>query len=233
MKCILCPKDARKRGYCNSCYTVGLRNGSIQRKYTKDISITEIQKEFLTGCLLGDGWISNLKYGRKTPCFGIDRKQDDLDYLKWQFSFVENLCSRPISLKDRYNKTTEKTHKHCLFETRYLASLLDLRKLWYPEDKKIIPSNLKLTRLIMQIWYCDDGTLEMMNNGKYRIRFATNGFSKEDNLKLISLLEDRYGGKFSLHKDSDSYRIATDVKTAPLVMDDLKINFPPMKRKLP
>ena len=162
--CPECPKCKRNefriiKGICQSCYVTEYnRQHAPPRKHPKDIQLSNLQLEFLTGSLLGDGWITNLKYGRKSPCFGIDRKQDDLEYLKWQFSFVENLCSRPIVLKDKFNKTTKKTQQHCLFTTRYLPSLLDLRKLWYPNEIKIVPPSLKLTKLIMQVWYCDDGS---------------------------------------------------------------------------
>lgn len=231
MKCISCDKPARKRGYCNSHYTVLLRNGSIKRKFEKDLLLTDLQKEFIIGSLLGDGWITNLKYGRKSPAFGIDRKQDDLEYLKWQFSFVENLCSRDIVLKDKYNKTTKKTQKHCSFETRFLPSLLEFRKLWYPNDKKIVPNDLSLSRLIMQIWYCDDGTIEKYDNGNFRIKFATNGFTKDEVIYLIDLLEDRYNSEFSLNKDENNFRIVATTKTAPILMEDLLVDAPPMVRK--
>lgn len=232
MKCLLCEKEACKRGYCNSCYTVLLRNGSITRKFEKDVTITNLQKEFITGSLLGDGWISNLKYGRKSPCFGIDRKQNDLSYLEWQYKFVDNLCSRPILLKDKFNKTTKKTQKHCLFETRYLPSLLEFRTLWYPNDIKIVPPSLQLTKLIIQIWYCDDGSLEVFDSGNFRIRFATNGFSKDEVLFLTDLLKDRYNSKFAINKDGKNFRIVAPTETAPILMEDMKEHFPPMERKL-
>jgi hypothetical protein len=233
MKCSLCEKPACKRGYCNSCYTVLLRNGFLKRKFEKDLSITDLQKEFMTGSLLGDAWISNLKYGRQSPCFGIDRKQGDLEYLIWQYEFVSNLCSRQITLKNKLNKTTGKTQKHCLFETRYLPSLLEFRKLWYPDEIKVVPSDLKLTKLIMQIWYCDDGSLEIFESGNFRIKFATQGFSKDENIFLIDLLKDRYCEKFSLHKDKDKWRICASSKVSPVVIEDLKDGFPPgMERKM-
>lgn len=234
-----CPKCKRNKfriikGLCQSCYTSLYNKNHFVRKRPGDVLLTEIQKEFLTGCLLGDGWLSNLKYGRRNPSFGVDRKRDDLEYLKWQFSFIENLCSRPISLRDRYNKTTKKIKKHCCFETRFLPSLLEFRKLWYPNEIKIVPLSLQLTKLIMQIWYCDDGSLEVMPSSNYRIKFSTHGFSKCENLFLISLLEERYNTDFSLHKDGNQYKICAGINSAPIVIADLKDNFPlGMERKMP
>lgn len=232
MKCSSCDKNACKRGYCNTCYTVNLRNGSIERKFKKEVELSSTQIEFITGALLGDAWLSNLKYGRKSPCFGIDRKLDDLDYLKWQYQFVENLCSRPWITKDKYNKTTKKTQQHCLFETRYLHSFLELRKLWYPNNIKVVPDNLSLSRLIVQVWYCDDGSLEKLDSGNFRIKFATNGFTKDEVIFLIDLLKDRYNSDFSLNKDDNNFRILVPTSTAPILMEDLKQDFPPMPRKL-
>jgi hypothetical protein len=238
-KYLECPKCKRTKyriikEVCQSCYCIAFnKDHRPSRKHSIDIEISDLQKEFITGSLLGDAWISNLKYGRQSPCFGVDRKRDDLKYLKWQYEFIKNLCLRPIVLRERLNKTTNKTHKHCSFETRYLPSLLEFRKLWYPSDIKVIPSELKLTKLIMQIWYCDDGSLEIFESGKFRIKFAAHGFSKDENLFLIDLLEDRYCEKFSLNKDRDKWIICANVKTAPIIIEDLKNEFPSgMKRKM-
>lgn len=239
--CPLCQKNKYRiiRGICQNCYNLARHHNNIDGYNTKlintnSIILTPIQDEFITGSLLGDAWVTNLKYGRKSPSFGIDRKQEDLEYLEWQYGFVSNLCLRPIVLKDRFNKTTKKTHQHCSFETRYLPSLLNFRKLWYPNDIKIVPSKLKLTKLIMQIWYCDDGSLEIMDSGNFRIKFSTHGFTKDENMFLISLLDNRYNEKFSLVPDGDKYTIRANVKVAPVLIKDLTDNFPPgMKRKLP
>src|SRR5208282_6835019 len=227
-----CPKCGRNKyrivkGLCQPCYATDFNKKRFVRKFPKDVIITELQKEFMTGCLLGDAWISNLKYGRKSPSFGIDRKQDDLKYLKWQYEFVSNLCSRPIVLKDKINKTTKKTQKHCLFETRHLPSLLEFRKLWYPNEIKVVPSELKLTKLIMQTWYCDDGSLEIFDSGNFRLKFSTHGFSKDENIFLIDLLQDRYNEEFSLTKDGEKYTIRANTKAAVVLVRDLEEGFPP------
>lgn len=234
-----CPKCERNqfriiKGMCQSCYVTDFNRKRFVRKHPKNVVITDLQNEFITGSLLGDGWISNLKYGRKSPNFGIDRKQDDLEYLKWQYEFVSSLCLRPIILKDKLNKTTGDIQKHCLFETRFLPSLLEFRKLWYPNDVKIVPANLKLTKLVMQIWYCDDGSLEVFDSGNFRLKFSTHGFSKDENMFLIYLLQDRYNEDFSLTKDGDKYTIRANTKAAVVVIKDLEEEFPPgMERKLP
>lgn len=235
-KCPTCGRTKFRiiKGQCQSCYTIAFNRARFVRKRPKNIILTDLQKEFITGCLLGDAWISNLKYGRQSPCFGIDRKQDDLVYLRWQYNFVENLCSRPILMKDKLNKATKKTQKHCLFETRYLPSLLEFRKLWYPNDNKIVPNDLKLTKLTMQLWYCDDGSLEVFESGNYRLKFSTHGFSKDENVFLMDLLKNRYCEEFSLVKDGDKYTIRANTKAAIVLIRDLEDGFPPgIERKLP
>lgn len=233
-----CPKCHRTKyriikRLCQSCYSIEFNRCKFVRKLSdpKTIVLSDFQKEFLTGSLLGDGWITNLKYGRKNPAFGVDRKQDDLGYLKWQFNCVKNLCSRSFVLKDKYNKITNKIQKHCLFETRFLSCLLELRKLWYPNNVKIVPSSLTLTRLVIQIWYCDDGSLEVFESGSFRIKFATNGFSKDEVIFLADLLKDRYCADFSIHKDGSNFRIVASSKTAPILMKDLANDHPPLSRK--
>lgn len=236
----ICPKCGQNKcriikGVCQFCYINEYTKLHRKRKYPSSdkIIITDLQKEFISGCLLGDGCISNIKYGRKSPSFGIDRMFSDIEYARWQYSFIQNLCSRDLSIRDRYNKTTQKTHKCCTIQTRYIPQLLEIRNLWYLNEIKIIPTNLKLTKLIMQIWYCDDGSLEKFNSGSFRIKFSTHGFSIEENMFLIDLLNEKYNIKSSLHKDKDKFKICINSNYAPIVFDDLKKDFPNgMQRKL-
>lgn len=238
-----CPKCGRNkfriiRGLCNSCYSAFCQSDSFVKKLPpiEEIILTDLQKEFINGCLLGDGWLSNLKYGRKNTCFGIDRKLDDLGYLKWQFEFLKNLCSRDIVIRDRYNKTTKKTHHHCGFETRYAPTLLEFRKIWYPNDIKIIPNNLELTDLIMKIWYCDDGSLDIYSPSSFSIKFSTQGFLKDEVLFLIDLLKNKYNENFSIIKDQkykEQYCIFANKKAAHTILLSMKNDFPPgIERKL-
>lgn len=49
---------------------------------------------------------------------------------------------------------------------------------------------------------------------------------------LINLIDDRYNIKSSLHKDRNKYRICVGSKFAPIILNDLKCEFPPMDRKI-
>ena len=65
------------------------------------------------------------------------------------------------------------------------------------------------------------------------MKFSTHGFSKDENIFLIDLLKDRYNEEFSLVKDKDKFTIKANVKAAPIVLEDLKDNFPlGMNRKI-
>ena len=239
--CKRCNKPAtslRRLYYCKNCYVTLMSKGELKRKYPVNVDITNLQKEFITGCLLGDGYLSKLSKS-KNPSFGIDRQLKDLKYLKWQYDFIKNLCSCPIHISDRLNKTTGRVRHHCSLWTRSLPSLLELRHKWYPNGIKIIPPDLKLSKLIMQIWYCDDGSLETHISTKnrpnsHRIKFATHGFAEQEIKFLIKLLEDRYQQSFSIAKDRDRFTIRAGVNTTKVLLADLKENFPPgIERKMP
>lgn len=196
------------------------------------LEITDIQNEFITGSLLGDAHLTNLKYGRKSPSFSIQRKIADIDYLVWEYTFLNKLCSREIYKKDRYNKTTGKTIKQCGFDTRFLPCLLPFRQKWYPNGIKIVPQDIKLSKLIMQIWYCDDGSIEIISKNSFRIKLCTHGFLKEESEFLIELLKERYDEKFYLCKDGKHFFIRTNTKGSRAMLLDMKEGFPPMPRKL-
>jgi hypothetical protein len=58
---------------------------------------------------------------------------------------------------------------------------------WYPNRKKEIPEDLKLTPLICAIWFCDDGCISIRKNS-LALKLSTHGFTKNEVEKLALLL---------------------------------------------
>ncbi|GAH48227.1 unnamed protein product, partial [marine sediment metagenome] len=58
--------------------------------------------------------------------------------------------------------------------------LLSIWKKWYPNRKKIVPRDIKLTPLTVRQWYIGDGCLVPHNSGRSHIILCTEGFPIAD-----------------------------------------------------
>jgi hypothetical protein len=79
--------------------------------------------------------------------------------------------------------------------------LQDLRKEWYPNNKKIIPNLDWVDDFAVAVWYMDDGSLvhNIGDNQKDRAVFSTNSFTKDGVEKLKNKLQEMYGVKCTIY----------------------------------
>ncbi len=158
------------------------------------LELTDDQQDLMIGSLLGDGFLLN------SDIFRIKQKRTRREYVEFlhkQFSpFVTPIrvdkSRKPTRLKDgtvshkmedwkgEYSWAASfSTRKHRVFE--------DLRRKWYPEGKKELPSDLKLNPKIVTHWYLQDGH---HNKSKGYYKFCTQSFSVDEAQKLSDLLND-------------------------------------------
>lgn len=140
-----------------------------QYKNVPDFSAQEM--EILDGIMLADGHIDpqihggRLTYGCKfrETLFDIEKSLPSLTFSNhWQ------------------SKITNCWH----FKSRGNPHLLREHSRWYPEKKKIVPKDVRITPLSCYWWMIGDGCGQ-----KYHIQLATNGFLKEDNQFLCEKLK--------------------------------------------
>jgi hypothetical protein len=218
------------------------------------MNLTSKQDQVLKGLLLGDGCLFMGK-SNKSPLLSVGRAAKDKSYLEFQADIFSNLCSdEGIIPSNKFDKKRNKTYLGFKFRTRSLEVLLPYYKLWYPEGKKIVPSNLELTPTTVAHWFCDDGSIHPKKDRdakKYQaliLKLSANSFIKNDVEFLHSLLTKRYGNFFHIEKDSlewyrkknplyvegqNNYFILTYTEGAWNIYDDIKSVFPlGMDRKL-
>jgi len=156
-----------------------------------DIISDDKFNEVIDGCLLGDGCISCGKFNyssvsKQHVCFVYDNLS------KFGFrNIIHKYKSRgtQIKLRDRIVPITpsEFTYSYSIANKIIFPSI---RKHWYPNGIKIVPEDVKITKLSCLLWYLGDGTLLKTNKGKsIRITLCTNGFSIEDHHLLKYKLE--------------------------------------------
>ena len=169
-----------------------------------------MQKEdlaFLYGCIIGDGCIRSIK--EKYFVFKIRHCLKQKDYLLYKASIINRIFNTFNVVKDINNNG----YPGCDYYL-YNSELKDLYNLFYPNNKKQIVNSEIINNLspeALAIWWMDDGCLSLIKNkqGKIRARqgFLNTYLSKEDNLKLIELLNSKFNLNLKNVKDRKAYRI--------------------------
>lgn len=175
--------------------------------------LTDHQKEILDGLMLGDGSIVFPNKNRsKYPRLCLNRKTNDKEYLNWQYNIFKEFYSSEPKDRDIYDKRTNKVYKSTSLISKSGQLFLDYYNKWYPNKKKIVPRDLKLSPLLLLIWFLDDGFIQKPKNN-LRLKLATDGFIEEDVKFLCSLLNEYFAKdiiqKFNYFKNGNGFQIHT------------------------
>lgn len=162
--------------------------------------LTQLQNDTLIGLMLGDGSLSTLS-SVNTSRLSVTRNEKDLDFLNKNYEIFKDFCLSKIIIAKRFDKRTNKIYNSCYFQSRYCKQFGEYRKKWYPNDIKIIPRDLQLNDQILYQWFCDDGCIISRNN-HLEAKFATHGFTKEDNEFLCNKLNYYLNAKFRVQKEN-------------------------------
>jgi len=197
--------------------------------------LTNIQKEILNGHLLGDGFLT-LGMTCNDASFNITRKAEDQNYLFWTKNyFQEYLTPKGIVDRSRYDKRTNKTYNCIEMHTRTSPLFTEYYNKWYPKGKKIVPEDLTLTPLIIAIWLADDGAVSNGSTDKtLKIKFATQGFHKQNVEFLHSQLVNLYGPRVKIQMADNKEQWIIQISHTPtskILIRDIYDIFPPLPRK--
>ena len=184
-------------------------------------SLTQLQKSFLIGTLLGDGYIRQIK-GRRNAFLEVNHSLSQKGYVDWKYNLLKNLTrSGPKSRNGKGNRVAYR------FFTKQHPEFTKTMDLFYKDKKKCIP-DLALDPMILAVWYMDDGS----RCDKSNVYLNTQQFSKEDQYKLLKLLED-FGLVGTLNKDKEYYRIRFRSSSIPKLFGIIeRYIIPEMKYKI-
>ncbi len=210
MICPLCNRESLKivRGFCSSCYTVALRKGQIQKikKIPIPRKFSSEQEEIVNGLLLGDGCLNIDKKRKKiSPRLANTRQLIDFDYLQWQYEKLKDFYSTPPKTYVILDNRTENIYQSCYANSRTGQIFLDYYYNWYPNQIKIVPKDIKLTPMSLLVWFLDDGCVVKSSEHGLTIKFATDGFAKEDVDFLAELLGSYVGETINVYKNDDRF----------------------------
>lgn len=131
--------------------------------------------EWINGELLGDGYLrSDTIYSAR---FAYTSKY--LEYIQYVSNTLKSFgIERAGKIRKEYNKNQGNIsyrYHSILYEELYL-----IYKQWYPEGKKIIPKDIKLTPITLRQHYIGDGCLQHSKRIMKFIALHTNGFKPSD-----------------------------------------------------
>ncbi len=148
----------RQFGSSHMAVSRGLKRFNIPTKTSPEtcsansVNLSNYALNFIYGELLGDMSITN--YSNSAACISYTSKY--FDYILWLDKILSEFgIGRVGELREHHNWRGTKEYHY--ISKRY-PELLDIRKMFYPNGKKIIP-NIAFTPLVLRQWYIGDGTL--------------------------------------------------------------------------
>lgn len=110
-----------------------------------------------------------------------------LEYIQYIKRILESFGIMGEKVKKIYHKKRE--YYSYYYRSFSYIELLVIQKQWYPEGKKIVPRDLKLSSLTCRQWYIGDGSLQVSQKKRSRVRLCTQGFTVDGVKKLIKRLK--------------------------------------------
>lgn len=166
---------------------------------------------FFAGCILGDGSISK-RQGRVTPYYRESHSLEQLPYLEWKRTFVEEVV--PCKTYEIFDKKLGKNFY--MFES--LASK-ELEAIYQLSQAPVFDILNQLTPLGLAVWFMDDGTIYNGKNKKtkayatFNVTLGTYRFDYEEHVIIQKWFNDTFGFNAKIAKKrTDTYNIRFTVK---------------------
>lgn len=206
------------------------------KKYT----ISDKTWEVITGELLGDGHIrydpshSPKDHGRLEFTFS-SKILYYVEYLK--FNVLAEICTKSKPTPWPNPKVTGKEPTQYWFSSLQMECFSKLHLTWYHQinnkNKKKLPDNIEnlITNISLAHWIMGDGYYHQKT-----IFLCSDNFTKEENLKLISIFNNKFGIKSTLYKRNNYnkdnlnivYRIRISIRSVPLLIKLVQNSPPPL-----
>lgn len=206
-----------------------------QRHHKQELSQTE--KEFLVGTLLGDGHIRwrNKIDKRAYPQLMLEQTTKHFEYMLWLREQIKDWLydeDKELHQNRKIDKNTGKVYHSYTIQTICHPVFIEFFNGFYKNVKKIVDIDFiakYFSPLSLAVWLMDDGTISKDRN----IALCTQGFSVSDNNKLCNILHDKFDLNGSLWKSNNKIYIGfskiDSIKITKIVKD---LVIPSMKYKL-
>lgn len=158
------------------------------------VNLTEEVEDFLNGLLLGDGCLTIGKAKSAYYTHG-DKNKEYIEFLSSKF--------KSFGIKGKIRKYKDK--EAYSFKSLHYYEFYKMAKRWYPNGKKLIPSNFLITPNSLKNWYIGDG------NYSNTPLIDSSNFSFESLIKISLELKDvGINNTLNEFKDRKRIRISTN-----------------------
>jgi hypothetical protein len=182
-------------------------------------SLSGVQREIITGCLLGDGSMRC----KTNALLEINHSIHQRSYVDWKFGHLAPLVRTPP--KARNGNGNRVAYR---FVTRSLPELTDFYELFYESGKKVVPE-LELTPMTLAVWTMDDGC-----RSRSAVYMNTQQFASQSQVRLMRMLWEQWGIASNLNRDKTYWRIrVTTVGSMRLREIVMPFMLPELMYKLP
>lgn len=210
----------------------------LKRKYEYRLLEKLWNDPIITGLLLSDAHLRSIKDGQQS-CFVLnvkERSKEIIDFVtEYLTDFGIGTCIDRQLHNGKYWSIRVTSYRNFVFT--------ELRKRWYPENKKIVPYDVKLTDKCVAFWFMGDGTSYWRKQSmkKVHVTFCTDGFKKEDVILLKKLLIDNFELKGVYMRELHSPRkgnrleleLSNDVEKLMYLMEPFMLKIYSYKIKIP
>lgn len=166
------------------------RSEAVHIARKNQVSLTKTSKEFIYGELLGDMTLT--QQSDYSAHVGYSSKYKE--YIEWLAKTLNNFGLEQVG-RIRKNSFVSFEKYHIVayaYSSKDYPELLEIRKMFYPTGKKIIPE-IDFTPLVLRQWYIGDGTVgrtKRTPGSKDFIVLNTQGFKSKDVQKATMKLND-------------------------------------------
>lgn len=131
------------------------------------IFLSKEQKSILFGIILGDGFLQ--KTGEKNARLRLEHGKSQKEYLLWKVKNLQPFFQGRAKYLERIHPLSKKKYCYWRHQSQSTPFLGKLRKIFYPEGKKIIPQDLEkyLAPFTLAVWYMDDGYYYLKDRNAY------------------------------------------------------------------
>lgn len=149
---------------------------------SKPIELTQLQKEFIVGCILGDG---NLRVDRNciNPRFTCEHGEQQKEYAEYKFSILQGL-NPFLSFQER--KTPDKRNGN-MYKSWRVRLNNNPELLWF-YDQFYSTGKKQVTKELMEYYTPFAIAIHFMDDGTWSGNIATNSFSNESIVILLNKL---------------------------------------------
>jgi|SRR3989344_7379032 len=180
-----------------------MRSNEIE-SYKKTLTLTDRQREVLIGTLLGDGHLETQNNGR-TYRLKIEHTLWQKEYVDWLYELFRDWVT--TSPRKRNQSVLGKPYEKYGFQTLSHGAFRFYAQQFYLKKRKILPRLLAkwLSPLVMAVWFMDDGSIK--SNRHRALILNTQCFTRGENLKLIEVIQKKFGIIMSLRPQRNLYQL--------------------------